>query len=130
MLTTEAPKNLMDAMTWACKTLNECRVTRNMEFIPSKVYLGRRPSLMKCLPFFQEGAAHISKEYKKSKGKLYPKADIIRFIGHAPNYKDAYLCYYPINHSVKVRKDVKWFQLKYIEFSNISVTWGRTCFKC
>ena len=125
MLTTEAPKYLMeDAMTWACKTLNECRVPRNMDLTPSEVYSGRRPSLMKRLAFFQEGAAHISKEERKGKGKLYPKADIIRFIGHAPNYKDAYLCYNPKNHSVKVRKDVKWFQLKDIEFSNIRVQHG------
>ena len=80
-------------------------------------------SLMKRLAFFQEGAAHISKEERKGKGKLYPK-DITRFIRHLPNFKDAYICHNPKNHSVKLRKDVKWFQLKDIEFSNMGYNVG------
>ena len=88
------------AMTWACKTVNECRVPRNMDLIPSEVSSGHRSSLMKRPAFiFQEGAAHIFKEERKGKG-MYPKADIIRFIGHT-NYKDAYLCYNPENRSLK-----------------------------
>ena len=89
-----------------------------MDLTPSEVYSGCRPSLIKRLAFFQEGAAHISKEERKGKGKLYPKADIIRFIIRT------HLCYNPKNHPVKVRKDVKWFQLKDIEFSNIRVQHG------
>jgi phage anti-repressor protein len=110
MLMSDAPKFLMeDAMRYAVKILNECRVPKHMEVTPYEIFHNKKPTFSDKIQFYSKGSSHISKEERKGKGKLYPKSDIVHFLGHAPHYKNAYLCYDPKHHSVKVRKDVTWF---------------------
>ena len=55
-----------------------------------------------------------SHEERVGKGKMCPKSDIVRYLGHAPNYKDSYLCYNPANLSVKVRHGVHWIRPNHV----------------
>jgi hypothetical protein len=41
---------------------------------------------------------------------MFPKAEIVLYLGPADNYKDSFICYDPKTRGTKVRHDVKWFQ--------------------
>ena len=94
---------LSDAMRHACYVLNTARVPRGMDMTPQEAFTGKRTDYSHPIRFFQQGMSWRSHEERVGKGKMCPKSDIVRYLGHAPNYKDSYLCYNPANLSVKVR---------------------------
>jgi len=94
MLASKAPQNLIEfAMRHAINVLNCCQVPRMMNMTPEQAWSGENPSMQNFHLFFQRGAAFNSP--KERKRKLDPKAKIVHYLGIAPNYKDAFICYNP-----------------------------------
>jgi hypothetical protein len=106
MLSSEAPPSLtMEAMKYAAYILNDCRVPSSLSITPSEKFTGIRPSMKTKFKFFQTAAAYISRPERH--GKMSPKAEIVKLLGYAEEFKDSYVIYNPNNRTVKIRHDIK-----------------------
>ena len=101
---------LGEALNHACYMLNHARIPRGMHITPSEAFTSIKPDINNIPMFYQWGVSYMSKEERKGKGKMMPKARRLRFLGIASHYKDSYLTYDPNNLTVKVRHDVHWFR--------------------
>jgi hypothetical protein len=108
MLESKAPPSMFeDAIRTACTVLNKSRVVTGETKTPYELFNKEKPNYRDAVKFYQEGYSHIAAEQRKGKGKLTPKAELVRFIGYPANYKNAYLVYNPKTHEAYIRHDVK-----------------------
>lgn len=94
-LVERSPSMLEDTIKVACIILNECRLAPGTDQTPYELFYGSKPDYKNKVPFYQKGMSHVSEEQRKGKGKMEPKAEVVRFIGYAKNYKDAFLVFNP-----------------------------------
>jgi hypothetical protein len=92
--------------------LNRYRVPHNRTVTPYEAFTGTKPTFKTVHPFYDLAIAALSKEERAGRTKLYPKAETMRYLGRAPQYKDAYLLYNPRDRSIKVRHDFVWLPRK------------------
>jgi hypothetical protein len=65
---------LGEALYHACYMLNRTRVPRGMSITPEEAFTGIKPNMNNIPIFYQLGAGYLSKEERKGKGKMIPKA--------------------------------------------------------